>query len=97
MFPPIDSLCLVTLGTAVQTEVGTSTSYAAIYGTLAAARCDMIDQAQRFCMMVSSSAWDRFPLIVGLAGLGQGGRRLLSSWSFVVTADLYEDTLNAAD
>jgi hypothetical protein len=97
MFPAIDSLCLVTLGTAIQEEMQASTDMQTTYGVLAAARCDMIDQSQRYCMLVSSTAWDRFPLVVGLSGLQQGGRRLLTAWSVVVDADLYDITLNAAD
>jgi hypothetical protein len=97
MYPAMDSLCLVTLGSAVRNDMSKSSEYATTYQQLAAARCDQIDQAQRYCMLVSSSAWDRFPLIVGMAGLQLGRRRLLSMWSFVVNADTYETALYAPD
>ncbi|KAJ1465599.1 hypothetical protein T484DRAFT_1757294, partial [Baffinella frigidus] len=99
MFPPVDALCLVTIGATVRDAIASSALYTTSYNELAAARCSMIDQAQRFCTEVVSGAWNSGFYVVGVSGLQQSNRRLLSSatmlpsWSFVIDASLFDEVM----
>ena len=79
--PDATQLCLV--ASAGSGQASSSNAYTQDYRTLASAPCMLLNQGQTFCMNVFTSATVSTQLVVGLALLTTGRRRLL--WDEMIT------------
>jgi hypothetical protein len=77
-------------------SAGTSNAYTQNYRVLTNVPCMLLNQAQSFCMQVYTSATTSTPLVVGLALLHTGRRRLLA-WDELIHEGVVQLEPNASE